>query len=373
MIACKLPGVANPLFALGILGGLGYVVYDALKGKKAPAAPSSSAGGAVDSDVNLETMKVDSIDLQWPEGIALPPIDPADVVSIPIPGLGGVEIPPVGEIPWDLPPGFDPLPKPKACNEGFVPTGRPVDDVTTLAKTCVPSYDTLKRIVRTFKEGERVTLDFGAAYRHGVRAFAVGDEGLVDVNMWVTDPQGNVLISDTQSGVAPSVGFAVDDQDQVGSKSGVMLKLVVEATAGIGEIAIGIFGEPHCHKGFVRSGVAMADVLALAERCAGDMKPLGQPIAYPFKAGEVRSVPIVLQAGVAYRIIGAGDKGVTDCDLEIRDANGSLIVADLTPNDAIPIVMPSVRFHVAKTGPYTLRIACKKGSGEIAVGIWSAP
>ncbi|NDC59832.1 MAG: hypothetical protein EBZ50_13620 [Alphaproteobacteria bacterium] len=255
------------------------------------------------------------------------------------------------------------------CNEKFARSGNLDADLTALAKQCEPTFiesPALKRHRRTFSEGEKLMPTFTPVADAKYRAFAVGDDGLQDVNLWLVDPKsGQVLASDlTPNSVTPTIGFSVE-------KAGVPLQLVVEATKGTGEIIYGLFAEPPCWKGFQLTGDAVANLHDLAARCAKGMVQVGTDVQAVFKQGESRSFPIYAPKGV-YRAIAVGGSGVEDVNLELKDMNGKIVAADLS-NDAMPMLHPNKNFGVFQDGMFTLTVICKKGAGLIAGGIWRMP
>lgn len=124
-----------------------------------------------------------------------------------------------------------------------------------------------------------------------------------------------------------------------------------------------------CYKGFTPTGNADADVLELGRRCAAGMSQLVPPVKNNFKAGEARVIPIAIVPG-CYRVIAVGGKGVKDVDLELRDQGGKVVAADKTPDDIMPMIHPNKEFCSESVQFLNLTISVKKGTGEVAGGVW---
>lgn len=124
-----------------------------------------------------------------------------------------------------------------------------------------------------------------------------------------------------------------------------------------------------CWKGFTPTGNAEADVAELGHRCAQGMTPLVPPVKHTFKAGESKSIPVPIVPG-CYRVIAVGGKGVKDVDLALKDASGKIVAADMTPDDVFPMIHPNKEFCAEAVQFLTLVISVKKGSGDVAGGVW---
>jgi len=126
---------------------------------------------------------------------------------------------------------------------------------------------------------------------------------------------------------------------------------------------------PPCWKGFTPTGNAEADVADLGSRCAQGMSPLVPPVKHTFKAGESKSIPVPIVPG-CYRVIAVGGKGVKDVDLALKDASGKVVAADMTPDDVFPMIHPNKEFCAEAVQFLNLVISVKKGSGDVAGGVW---
>jgi hypothetical protein len=126
---------------------------------------------------------------------------------------------------------------------------------------------------------------------------------------------------------------------------------------------------PPCWAGFKATGNAAADVSDLGGRCAKGMSQVIPPVKQNFAQGERKQIPLIVAPG-CYRIIAVGGTGVKDVDLEIRDNAGKLIAADNTPDDIFPMIHPNKEWCPDAAQILTLSIIVKKGSGEVAGGVW---
>ncbi len=127
---------------------------------------------------------------------------------------------------------------------------------------------------------------------------------------------------------------------------------------------------PPCWKGFAPTGNATADLLDLAGRCTVGMSPLlNPPVKQAFKQGEVKTIPIPFVPG-CYRIIAVGGTGLKDVDLELKNQAGGMVAADNTPNDVYPMIHPNKEFCIDALQILNLSIIVKKGTGEVAGGVW---
>lgn len=124
-----------------------------------------------------------------------------------------------------------------------------------------------------------------------------------------------------------------------------------------------------CWKGFKPSGDPDADLEALAGKCAAGMTMVGAPAHMTFTQGETKTAPVTLPPG-SYRFIAIGGKGVTDVDMMLKDIKGTIVTADLTPDDAAPVMPTTKEFVVTETTIYTLSVVVKKGAGDVVAAAW---
>jgi len=124
-----------------------------------------------------------------------------------------------------------------------------------------------------------------------------------------------------------------------------------------------------CWKGFTPTGNAEADVTELGHRCAAGMSQLVPPVKHVFKQGEAKVIPVPIVPG-CYRVIAVGGKGVKDVDLELKDQGGKVVAADKTPDDVFPMIHPNKEFCAEAMQLLQLTISVKKGSGDVAGGVW---
>lgn len=143
---------------------------------------------------------------------------------------------------------------------------------------------------------------------------------------------------------------------------------VIAATDAMAETASDA-PPPACWQGFVPTGNAEADLIALGQRCAQGMTQLIPPMKHVFKAGEAKSVPVPIPPG-CYRVIAVGGTGVKDVDLALKDNAGKVVAADMTPDDVFPMIHPNKEFCTQAVQFLNLTISVKKGSGEVAGGVW---
>lgn len=142
----------------------------------------------------------------------------------------------------------------------------------------------------------------------------------------------------------------------------------VLATADAGADATSDAGGA-CWKGFTPTGNAEADVAELGNRCAAGMAQLVPPVKHSFKQGEAKVIPVPIVPG-CYRVIAVGGKGVKDVDLELKDPSGKVVAADKTPDDIMPMIHPNKEFCAQAMQLLQLTISVKKGSGDVAGGVW---
>ena len=124
-----------------------------------------------------------------------------------------------------------------------------------------------------------------------------------------------------------------------------------------------------CWKGFAPTGNAEADVVELGKRCAAGMSQVVPPVKHVFKQGEAKVIPVPIAPG-CYRVIAVGGKGVKDVDLELKDPSGKVVAADKTPDDIFPMIHPNKEFCAEALQILQLTISVKKGSGDVAGGVW---
>lgn len=128
-------------------------------------------------------------------------------------------------------------------------------------------------------------------------------------------------------------------------------------------------GPVACWKGFTPTGNAEADVVDLGHRCAAGMAQVVPPVKHVFKQGEAKVIPVPIVSG-CYRVIAVGGKGVKDVDLELKDPSGKIVAADKTPDDIFPMIHPNKEFCAEAMQLLQLTISVKKGSGDVAGGVW---
>ena len=124
-----------------------------------------------------------------------------------------------------------------------------------------------------------------------------------------------------------------------------------------------------CWKGFAPTGNAEADVVELGHRCAAGMSQLVPPVKHTFKQGEAKVIPVAIVPG-CYRVIAVGGKGVKDVNLELKDQGGKVVAADMTPDDIFPMIHPNKEFCAEAVQFLNLTISVKKGTGDVAGGVW---
>ncbi len=129
---------------------------------------------------------------------------------------------------------------------------------------------------------------------------------------------------------------------------------------------------PPCWKGFAVTGNAVNDLADLARRCASGMQQIVPPVKHVFKEGEAASFPVIFPAG-CFRVIAVGGAGVKDVDLMLKNNAGTLIAADLTPDDVYPMIHPNKEICFDALQILTMSMVVKKGSGEVAGGVWKRP
>ncbi len=124
-----------------------------------------------------------------------------------------------------------------------------------------------------------------------------------------------------------------------------------------------------CWKGFTPTGNAETDVVELGHRCAAGMSQLVPPVKHNFKQGEAKVIPVAIVPG-CYRVIAVGGKGVKDVNLELKDQAGKVVAADMTPDDIFPMIHPNKEFCAQAVQFLNLTISVKKGTGDVAGGVW---
>lgn len=127
---------------------------------------------------------------------------------------------------------------------------------------------------------------------------------------------------------------------------------------------------PACWAGFKATGNAVTDVNDLGARCTKGMSPVIPPVKQSFAQGEKKQIPLIIPGPGCYRIIAVGGTGVKDVDLEVRDQSGKLVAADSTPDDIFPMIHPNKEWCPDAAQFLTLSIIVKKGTGEVAGGVW---
>lgn len=127
---------------------------------------------------------------------------------------------------------------------------------------------------------------------------------------------------------------------------------------------------PACWAGFKATGNAVTDVNDLGARCTKGMSPVIPPVKQSFAQGEKKQIPLIIPGPGCYRIIAVGGTGVKDVDLEVRDQSGKLVAADNTPDDIFPMIHPNKEWCPDAAQFLTLSIIVKKGTGEVAGGVW---
>lgn len=188
-----------------------------------------------------------------------------------------------------------------------------------------------------------------------------------------TGPSGSVSATASPSGAtgvaadagAPADALVASALDAApGADGNLWQPLLADAGAAASDAP-----PPPCWKGFAPTGNAEADVADLGSRCAQGMSPLVPPVKHTFKAGESKSVPVPIVPG-CYRVIAVGGKGVKDVDLALKDAAGKIVAADMTPDDVFPMIHPNKEFCTESVQFLNLVISVKKGSGDVAGGVW---
>jgi hypothetical protein len=142
------------------------------------------------------------------------------------------------------------------------------------------------------------------------------------------------------------------------------------ATSSSTAVVVDAGPPPACWAGFKATGNAVTDVNDLGARCTKGMSPVIPPVKQSFAQGEKKQIPLIIPGPGCYRIIAVGGTGVKDVDLEVRDQSGKLIAADNTPDDIFPMIHPNKEWCPDAAQFLTLSIVVKKGTGEVAGGVW---
>ncbi|MFI5301516.1 MAG: hypothetical protein ACHREM_25795 [Polyangiales bacterium] len=116
----------------------------------------------------------------------------------------------------------------------------------------------------------------------------------------------------------------------------------------------------------------MSDLADLSRRCTAGMQQIVPPVKHTFKEGEVASFPVPFPIG-CFRVIAVGGAGVKDVDLVLKDGSGKIVAADLTPDDVFPMIHPNKELCIESFQFLTMSMLVKKGSGEVAGGVWKRP
>ncbi len=187
-------------------------------------------------------------------------------------------------------------------------------------------------------------------------------------------PADNVPPTSTSDAVAPdgSVSTPSDTGNPVvdapSASTGYWPSPDAAATVPVAVVDAG--PPPACWSGFKATGNAVTDVNDLGARCTKGMTPVIPPVKQSFAQGEKKQIPLIIPGPGCYRIIAVGGTGVKDVDLEVRDQSGKLVAADNTPDDIFPMIHPNKEWCPDAAQFLTLSIIVKKGTGEVAGGVW---
>ena len=130
-----------------------------------------------------------------------------------------------------------------------------------------------------------------------------------------------------------------------------------------------------CYANFTPSGNAEGDLGNLTRACGpqGGMEAV-TPVE---KGSQQENEPVdrftfyVPKAGNCYRVYAAGDSGVRDLDLLLRNPNGEPIAGDVT-DDSWPVLPPAGPICFNEPGLYLLEVSVYQGSGKYAIQVWGS-
>ena len=130
-----------------------------------------------------------------------------------------------------------------------------------------------------------------------------------------------------------------------------------------------------CYSNFSPDGNAVEDLKKLARACGatGGMHPLtGVQTGQQSQSDPVQRFTFTVPtAGRCYRVYAAGDAGVRDLDVLIRDPAGGDVTGDVT-HDSWPVVPPAGPACFEKPGIYVLEVSVYQGTGKFALQVWGS-
>ena len=129
-----------------------------------------------------------------------------------------------------------------------------------------------------------------------------------------------------------------------------------------------------CRELFTSSGDPKQDVGLLGRACAARNKQ--HPLTGIHEGQQTENDAVdrytfaAAGSGKCYRVIGAGEQGVLDLDVQLIDPDGESVATDnsKTPYPMAPATEPVC---LKKTGIYTVEVSVYRGSGHYAVQVWT--
>lgn len=210
----------------------------------------------------------------------------------------------------------------------------------------------------------------------------VGREGVDDLNLSVMNASGVELGRDNRPDAHPYARVCPSRPET--------LSVVVDATQGGGEVAVGVLVDapvvppaledvlgprastgilgarsPRVDLGRDPAGVSAEDALARASARLGEgYTPVGTVQHGVLERRQSLSRQVTLEEGRCYVILGAGSETVDDLDLRVYDAERRPVGNDLATD-----AHPAVRLCPDQSGPHTVEVVMYAGSGQWALGV----
>jgi hypothetical protein len=110
---------------------------------------------------------------------------------------------------------------------------------------------------------------------------------------------------------------------------------------------------------------------ASANLAAQGYQQVGQPLSGGLQPSEAWNIPVQMQVGYEYQIVGVCDRDCSDLDMRLYDGNGGLIIEDTSTSS-----QPNVGVLPTASGAFTIQIhmyACSVAPCYYAVALYARP
>jgi hypothetical protein len=199
-----------------------------------------------------------------------------------------------------------------------------------------------------------------------------GGPGTTDTDVFLTDPGGEELESDTRAERDARVRFCPQQSGPY-----VLRTLLYHGNGPVftvgyaqaqGGAATAQSGDVMGSQATTAAGIEQNFRLLDADMRARGYESYGEPSRGTLQPSQSRDYPLELEGGKCYAILAVGDNGVRNLDLVVTDQAGREIDQDVE-TDARPVV----RVCAGRTGNYSIRVRMSEGAGNFVYAPYRWP